>query len=283
MPRLTLFERLYCGAVAALALWVGIWCYFFPDMSDSGIPWRLPPLCATLFGSMYFSGAVFTASCMCARRWSDVRVIMPMIAIWTGGLTIVSLFYLPAFNFARTQVWAWFGAYIVYPLIALGLMWAHRRHNSMHPVDGPAPPSWVRLYLLAQGSVIVVLALGLLLAPRAMSRIWPWGTGQMMLQLYAAPLFSYGIGSFILSRRRTWPEIRLALIAIGVFTGAEFVVSLRYQSLLNGPSLSIAFWFVWLAVTTGMLAVLSLMSFRCESAPERARRRAWPWLHANVE
>ena len=71
MSRITLVERVYLGAVAALALWVGIWCYFIPSMSDSGIPWRLPPLCATLFGSMYLSGAVFTATCMCARRWSD--------------------------------------------------------------------------------------------------------------------------------------------------------------------------------------------------------------------
>jgi len=61
---------------------------------------------------------------------------------WTGGLLIVSLFYLPAFNFARSQVWTWFGAYIVYPLIALWLSWTHRGQRSVHSVDEAALPSW---------------------------------------------------------------------------------------------------------------------------------------------
>src|SRR3712207_166263 len=101
MPHVSIVERLYLGAVAAMAVWVGICCYFIPEMSDSGIPWRLPALCATMLGAMYLSGAVFTATCMYARRWSDIHLIMPMITIWTGGLTIVSLFYLPAFDFTR--------------------------------------------------------------------------------------------------------------------------------------------------------------------------------------
>jgi len=220
---------------------------------------------------------------MCARRWTDIRLVMPMIAIWTGGLTIISLFYLPAFDFARTQVLTWFGAYIVYPLIALGLMWMYWRHNGVHPLDEPALPTWVRLYLLVQSSVMVALGLGLLLLPQTMSTLWPWKTGLMMLQLYAAPLLSYGIGSFILKRQHTWSEIRLALIAMGVFTGMEFAVSLRYRSFLNGPALSIAVWFVWLALTTGMLAVLSCMAFRRATTPRPERRRAQMHMYTNVE
>jgi hypothetical protein len=274
MSHVTLAQRCYLGAVAVLALWVGIWCYFIPARSDIAIPWLLPPLCATFLGAMYLSGAVFTAACMGARRWTDIRVVMPMIALWTGGLTIVSLFYLQAFDFARMQVIIWFGAYIVYPLIALGLMWTHRRQNSLHPWDEPALPKWVRLYLLVQGSVMVVLALGLLFVPRTMEMFWPWRTGLLMLQLYAAPLFSYGIGSLILRRQHTWSEIRVALLAMSVFTGTELAASIRYQSFLNGPALSIALWFVWLAVTTAVLVMLSFRAFRRETALEYERRLA---------
>jgi hypothetical protein len=280
MSHVTLFQRIYLGAVAALALWVGIWCYLVPSMSDSGIPWRLPPLCATLFGAMYLSGAVFTATCMCARRWADIRIVMPMIAIWTGGLTIISLFYLPAFDFARTQVLTWFAAYIIYPLIALGLMWAHRRQHHIHPVDEPTLPTWVRRYLLVQSGVMVVVGLALLLAPQTMLRLWPWTTGRMMLQLYAAPLLSYGIGSFILQRQQAWSEIRLTLIAMSVFTGLEFAISLRYRSLLDGPTISVVIWLGWLAITTCILVVLSWMARRRRSAPEHQHRRLlWRRYH----
>jgi hypothetical protein len=283
MSHVTLFQRIYLGAVAALALWVGIWCYFVPSMSDSAIPWRLPPLCATLFGAMYLSGAVFTATCMCARRWTDIRAVMPMIAIWTGGLTIISLFYLPAFDFARIQVLTWFGAYIVYPLIALGLMLMHHRQNRVHPLEEPALPAWVRRYLLMQSAVMVVAGLALLLAPQTMSQLWPWTTGRMMLQLYAAPFLSYGIGSFILRRQHTWSEIRLALIAMSVFTGLEFAISLRYRSFLDGPTISIVVWLGWLAITTGILVALSWMAYRRMLAPEREHRHLLWHLHTDLE
>jgi hypothetical protein len=199
---------------------------------------------------------------MCAPRWTDIRVVMPMITIWTGGLTIISLFYLPAFDFARTQVLTWFGAYIIYPLIALGLMWTYRKQNRVHPLDEPVLPAWVRRYLLLQSGVMLVVGLGLLLAPQIMVRLWPWTTGQLMLQLYSMPILSYGIGSLILRRQHAWSEIRLALIAMSIFTGLEFVVSLRYRSFLDGSTISTILWLGWLAITTGMLAVLSWMAYQ---------------------
>jgi hypothetical protein len=275
MSPVTLAQRFYLGAVAGLALWVGIWCYFIPARSALAIPWLLPPLCATFLGSMYLSGAVFTAGCMSARRWTDIRVVMPMIAMWTGGLAIISLFYLPAFDFARTQVLIWFGAYILYPLIALWLSWTHRRQPAPHLLSEPSLPQWVRLYLLGQGSLMTVLGLGLLLGPGAMQPLWPWQAGPMMLQLYAAPLLAYGIGSLMLMNRRAWSEIRLALVAMAVFTGAELVASVRYDAFLNGPSPAIAFWFIWLALTTAMLGVLSVLAFRRPADPAHDRGSQW--------
>ena len=274
MTPLTLSQRIYLGAVAALALWVGFWCYFVPDRSEVAIPWGLPSLCATFLGSMYLSGATFTGTCMCARRWVDVRVVMPMIAMWTGGLTIISLFYLPLFDFTRPQVWIWFGAYILYPLIALGLVWTHRRQSGIYPADEPALPEWARRYLRVQGGLMVIVGLGLLLAPQLMRSLWPWNAGRLMLQLYSAPLLTYGIGSFIFARQHTWSEIRLGLVAIGVFTGAELAATVFRLPLMDGHPLSIAIWFAWLAATTGMLALLSRKAFGREKASEHGHLMA---------
>ncbi len=261
MIPLTFFQRIYLGAVAALALWVGFWCYFVPTRSVVAIPWQLPTLCATFLGAIYLSGATFNATCMLARRWTDVRVIMPMIAMWTGGLTIISLFYLPLFDFTRIQVWVWFGAYIIYPLIALWQMWTHRQLSSDYPIGESPLPEWVKRYLRTQGSWMVILGLGLLFATKTMLLLWPWHTGKLMLQLYSVPLLTYGVGSFLFARQHTWSEIRLGLVAIGVFTGAELAASVYYLPTLDGHLLSIAVWLAWLTVSTSMLAILSWMAF----------------------
>lgn len=267
MSSLTIRQRVYLGAVAALALWVGFWCYFVPARSEIAIPWGVSTLCATFFGSIYLSGATFTGTSMFARRWVDARMVMPTIALWTGGLTIISLFYLPLFDFARTQVWIWFGAYILYPLIALGLMWTHRKQSSIYPVDEQSLPEWARRYLRIQGSLLVILGLGLLFVPQVMKLLWPWQAGKLMLQLYSAPLLTYGIGSFLSARQHTWSEIRFGLISIGVFTGAELVTTIFHLPLFDGHPLSIAIWFAWLAATTGMLAFLSWKALGKEKAP----------------
>jgi hypothetical protein len=270
MSILNIRHRIYLGAVAALALWVGIWCYFVPERSEMAIPWGVSTLCSAFFGSIYLSGAAFTGTSMAARRWVDVRLVMPMIAMWTGGLTIVSLFYLPLFDFTRTQVWVWFGAYILYPLIALGLLWTHRRESGLHPMGEPAIPEWVKGYLRLQGSLLVILGVSLLIAPQAMKALWPWQAGKLMLQLYSIPLLTYGIGSFLSARQHTWSEIRLGLVSIAVFTGAELAATLFHFSLFDGHPLSIAVWLVWLAGTTGMLAFLSWKAFGIQKARTQA-------------
>ena len=150
-------------------------------------------------------------------------------------------------------------------------------------MDALALPSWVRHYLLAQGSLMVALALALLFVPQTMLMLWPWGTGRLMLQLYAAPLLSYGIGSFILRRQHGWSEIRLALVAMCVFTGAEFAASLRYLSSLNGPALAIALWFAWLGATTGMSGGCPFWHSGADIAPEREWPRARLQMHTPVE
>jgi hypothetical protein len=267
MTLLTRGQRIYLGAVAALALWVGFWCYFVPARSAIAIPWGLPTLCATFLGSMYLSGATFTGTSMFARRWVDVRVVIPMIAMWTGGLTIISLFYLPLFDFTRVQVWIWFGAYVLYPLIALGLMWTHRRQSGIHPLDEPLLPGWARRYLRMLGAPMILFGLCLLFAPKVMGLFWPWHAGKLMLQLYSAPLLTYGIGCFVFAHQHTWSEVRLGLAAIGVFSGAELATTLYHLPLLDGHPLSIAIWFAWLAATTGMLAFLSWKAFATEKLP----------------
>ena len=256
MRAITRGQRIYFGAVGLLALWVGIWGYFLPDKVDNAIPWLVPPLHSRFLGSMYLSGATFMIGGILSRYYAEVRVMVPAIAIWTGMLFIVSLFYLGEFDYSRTQVWIWFGAYLIYPLIAIWLTWQNRTLHERF--EGPELPAWARGYLFAQGVLVTVLALALLLAPELMISVWPWSITRLLAQIYSAPFLAYGLSSLMISRLRTWAEIRVVVTATLVFALGVLLASLIHRALFSPGNLSTWLWFGGFLLATIILGLLTV-------------------------
>lgn len=260
MSSLTWYHRVYFAAVGLLALRVGFVGYFNPGEVVRVIPWQVPPLHARFLGSMYISGLVFMIGAILVRRWSEVRVVVPMIAIWTGMLFVVSLLHVDEFDYSRSQVWIWYGAYFVYPLIALWLAWRHRADTG-HPAGTAPLPSWARTYLTAQGIVVTLLALALLVAPSAMISLWPWKATPLLLQIYASPFLSYGLGSLMLARQQVWAEVRVGVVATFVFSALVLAASFIHRQLFSLAENPDRLWFLGFGVATAALAFLSLRSF----------------------
>lgn len=248
--------KIYFAAVGLLALWVGVWGYFIPAHVDEAIPWLVPPLHARFLGGMYLSGAAFMVAGIFSHRYDEVKIVIPMIAIWTGMLFIVSLFYLGEFDYSRPQVWIWFGAYLVYPAIGLWVAWSNR--NLKEPHDGTALPAWVRGYLLVQGVLVALLSLSLLLAPDFMVNIWPWKITHMLAQIYSAPFLSYAFGSLMLSRRETWSEARAVLIGTVVFAICILLASIIHRSLFSFANASTWIWFGGFTIASSVLGYMTL-------------------------
>jgi hypothetical protein len=260
MSSLTWYHRVYFAAVGLLALRVGFVGYFNPAEIVRVIPWQVPPLHARFLGSMYISGLVFMIGAILVRRWCEVRVVVPMIAIWTGMLFVVSLLHLGEFDYSRSQVWIWYGAYFVYPLIALWLAWRHRADTG-HPGETASLPVWARAYLTAQGIVVTLLALALLVAPSAMISLWPWKATPLLLQIYASPFLSYGIGSLMLARQQVWAEVRVGVVATFVFSALVLAASVIHRQLFSLAETPDRVWFLGFGVATTALALLSIRAF----------------------
>lgn len=257
-------HKLYFAAVAAFALWVGLWGYFAPAQVDASIPWTVPPLHARFLGAMYLSGAVFMIGCLLARRWREVRVVVPMVGIWTGTLCLVSLLHLGEFDFGRPQAWWWFAAYVVFPVVAFWLAW--RRRGLARDADDRPMPAWVASYLRVQGAVVTGLALALLLAPAAMTGLWPWKITPLLAQLYGAPFLAYGIGSLLLARETTWPAQRIAVVAMWVFAGGVLLASLMHRALFSFAELPDLLWFGAFGVAVVALGAIFLVGRRTSAA-----------------
>jgi hypothetical protein len=260
MNTVTRGQKIYFAAVGLLALWVGIWGYFIPSQVDKAIPWLVPPLHARFLGAMYLSGTTFMIGGILSQYYGEVRVMIRAILIWTGMLFIVSLFYLNEFDYSRTQVWIWFGAYIIYPLIALWLIWNDR--NLREDIPGISLPAWVRNYLAIQGAIVTILALALLLFPESMVAVWPWAITRLLAQLYSAPFLAYGVSSLMLSRRQTWGEIRVVVTATFVFALGVLLASFIHRQLFAAINISTLLWFGGFLLATIVLGLLTMRSIR---------------------
>jgi hypothetical protein len=260
MAPVTRGHKLYFAAVGLLALWVGIWGSFFPTLVDTAIPWLVPPLHARFLGAVYFSAVVFTAGSILARSYAEVRIVVPVIALWTGLLFVISLFYLGEFDYRRGPVWFWFGSYFLYPLIGIWFIWQDRSRRET--ISGPRLPLWARRYLLIQGVVVTALALALLIAPDVMVNVWPWKISRLLAQLYSAPLLAYGLSSLLLSRQRAWLEARVLVISAFALAGGVLLASVIHRGLFSPANTATWLWFGGFLLATVMLAVLSVQSIR---------------------
>jgi hypothetical protein len=195
-----------------------------------------------------------------SHYYGEVRVMVRVIPIWTGMLFIVSLFYLNEFDYSRMQVWIWFAAYIIYPLIALWLIW--NDHNLSQNVPGQSLPAWVQAYFAIQGLIVTILALTLLFFPEFMVSVWPWKITRLLAQMYSAPFLAYGLSSLMLSRQQTWTEIRVVVTATFVFAFGVLLASFIHRQLFSIINLSTLLWFGGFILATIMLGLLTMRTLR---------------------
>jgi len=254
-PTVTPSEKVFFGCVLVLAAWVGYWGLFAPAQVDMALPFKVPPLHARFLGAMYLSGAIVMLVSMLVRIWPEARVIVPMISIWTGMLGIISLFHLEAFNWSRTQVWVWFFAYICFPIIAAWIAWRQRSQREHAP--GPPMPGALRGYLYLQGVVATLLGLSLLIAPTAMTALWPWKISSVLAHMYSAPFLTYGLGSLYAARQQTWIEVRIVVYLTLGFALLVLVGSLLHRQLFKFGTPSAWLWFGSFGLAALVLALFS--------------------------
>lgn len=263
MSPITQGQRIFFAVICAAALLVAVLGLFNPEYLASIFTWLvLPPLHARFVGAIYLFGAVFMAGCLFAKQQAEVRWGVQMIGIWTGMLFIISILNLSAFGLNLLPVQIWFASYIIYPIIAIWMTF--RDSASMKPaaLSGAALDAWAKNFLLAQGIVISLLAVALFLAPGFMSTLWPWKVTPVLAQMYAGPMLSYGVGSFVYSKQDQWLGVRSVVPGMFSFVLATVIVSFMHFGLFSLTEVADLLWFAWFSISTLLLGVMTLRSLR---------------------
>jgi hypothetical protein len=258
MPLITQGQRIFFAVICAAAFLVAVLGLFNPGYLASIFTWlELPPLHARFVGAIYAFGAVFMAGCLVARYQAEVRWAVQLIGIWTGMLLIISLLNLEAFDFLMLPVQIWFASYIIYPFLSFWMTIQQPHLMKAGNLPGTNLASWARGFLLFQGLLFSLLAILLFFAPALMITIWPWRVTQVLAQMYAGPLLSYGLGSLLFSRQEKWLGVRSILPGMLVFAVTTLIVSWLHIGLFTFNEIPDLLWFGWFIVSSLMLAVLT--------------------------
>jgi hypothetical protein len=251
---LTLRQRIFFGIIIAFPAWVAAGGLFLPSQIDQFLPFQVPPLHARFIGAMYIAGATMMLLATMANAWHSVRVVTVILGTWTGLLGLVSFVHLGVFDWSWRPTWFWWFAYIWFPLGAAYIAW-NQRHETSHPNEPPLSPL-MRAFLVVAGTIAMVLALGLLLAPQFMITLWPWGITPLLTQIYSAPFLAYGVGCLYAARQHGWSEVCIPVIATTVLALVAFAASFLHTATFNAANPSTWVWFCGLG-----LAALGLAAF----------------------
>jgi hypothetical protein len=258
MSPITQGQKVFFAVICAAALLVAVLGLFNPVYLASMFTWLvLPPLHARFVGAVYLFGAVFMAGCLLAKQQAEVRWAVQMIGIWTGMLFIISLLNLSAFDLSLLPVQIWFASYIIYPILAI---WMTVRQPSMMgaaSLPGPALDRWSKSFLLAQGVLVSALSIALFFAQGLMSTLWPWNVTPVLAQMYAGPLLSYGLGSFLFAKQEQILGVRAIVPAMLAFTLTTVIVSFMHIGLFSFNEIADLLWFAWFILSSILLAVMS--------------------------
>jgi hypothetical protein len=246
-----MWERIFYGVILVAALFVALLGYLAPARMDRAFTWaELPPLHARFVATLYLFGAVYLFAALIARRARSVRSAMGGIAVFTGVLFLVTVRNPDAFDLDLVPVWIWIASYVIYPLVALGFLWA-RRGRPTSGVNGRRSPSWVREVLVLHAVVFGVLGLLMFVVPDTVAAVWPWPVTPGVVQACSSPFLTVAFLSGAYAHRSVWPDVTPLLPALLVLEGGTLILSAGYSNLFRFDEVATWAWFVGFGVGAG--------------------------------
>src|SRR4051812_40412545 len=122
--------RILLVTAGVLVFLAGVQLFVFPLRTDRYFSWTIaPPMTAVFLGASYWSALAFEWSAAAQRRWSDARVAVPTVFVFTTLTLVATLIHHDKFHFGtafetgtRAVTWAWLAIYVLVPIIMI-ILW----------------------------------------------------------------------------------------------------------------------------------------------------------------
>ncbi len=229
-------------AFAVLTLLAANQLLVVASFTDRYFAWTISVRPTSAFlGAAYAAGFLLAVLALRRNRWSQVRVPLVTVTVFTLLTLVPTLIHLHIFHLrdgdwgARLAAWVWLAIYVGVPVACLAVVTMQSRQpTDVVPVARPIP-HWLAAVLAVQGLVLfgvgAVLFAGAArvhhLPSEAMS-FWPWRVMPLGAQVTGAWLLALAVGAALVIRERDLDRLLVPAATYAAFGGFQLVVVLRY-------------------------------------------------------
>ncbi len=234
--------------------------YVQPGVATDLFAWPVkPPLTAMLLGAAYLGGVVFFSFVLATRRWHEVGLGFPPVAVFASLLMVTTLIHWGLFSLDRVAGWTWVAIYVVAPPLVVAAWWLNRRRDPGPTAGESLLPRPVTTAILVGGAAALVMSALLYAIPEAFVDVWPWRLTPLSARVLAPMICLPGILAIGIAFDRRTAAQRRPLIAQAAALAAMLLALVIRRDDLVGPGVSVGLaWFVLAGSLAGTVALLLL-------------------------
>lgn len=187
-----------------------------PQQTATNFAWPIKPdVMAATLGAFYLASALLFVPVLFARTWQDIRATTLPAVGFTLAMLVTTFLHWEKFSVGTAPFYVWFASYLLPPPIFAALYWWHQRRSApvglglTRPVAG-----WLRAGLVANGALLLGLAVLFYAAPTLLQRIAPWQFTPLTVRTLCGWLIGIGLLQLALAREGDWARMRLGTIQL---------------------------------------------------------------------
>jgi hypothetical protein len=218
---------------------------------------------ASFLGAAYLAGFVLSVLALRRRRWSEIRVPVVTVTVFTVLTLLPTLLHLHKFHLvaeagtARMAAWVWLVVYLIVPVAGIVVvvrqaLLQHRRgpgpdRRQERIVSRPMPAPLAAL-LLVQGAALAavgtVLFVGGAMTHMTMDVLrpgWAWPVMPLTSQAIGSWLVVFAVAIALALRERDLSRMFVPALAYAVFGAVQLAVLLVWRTM---PGTHLGWWWV---------------------------------------
>ncbi|SDW34459.1 hypothetical protein SAMN05421504_101323 [Amycolatopsis xylanica] len=213
-------------------------CYLMPSRTLELFAWGIkPPLTAMLLASVYLGGAFFFVRVAMAKRWSEIALGFPPVALFASLLGVTTVVHWDRFTHGHISFIAWATLYFTAPVFVVLIATLNSRASRAPASAGePRLHPVFRIVLGATGATELLVATGLFVLPSQVGGFWPWAVTPLTARTLAA-VYALGVANVLIAVDARASRVRLQLeVQVVMLVLIGIAVLVRRGDFTAGPA-----------------------------------------------